>query len=162
MSIERVKRQICLLLSIITILSGMCLVSEQTDACFLLPDMREQVQWIFWELPGMSEQIQWTTEVDQGDVLVAADALSEPEFSCTGEMLGLNRGFSAQQTFIRFLGGLRNKTILALSFVGLFLLILILFPMAVYQFGFCKKPGHTVIIQYIHSLDGKKSLYYNI
>lgn len=148
MSIERVKRQICLLLSIITILSGMCLVSEQTDACFLLP--------------GMREQIQWTTEVDQGDVLVAADVLSEPEFSCTGEMLGLNRGFSAQQTFIRFLGGLRNKTILALSFVGLFLFILILFPMAVYQFGFCKKPGHTVIIQYIHSLDGKKSLYYNI
>lgn len=148
MSIERVKRQICLLLSIITILSGMCLVSEQTDACFLLP--------------GMREQIQWTTEVDQGVVLVAADVLSEPEFSCTGEMLGLNRGFSAQQTFIRFLGGLRNKTILALSFVGLFLFILILFPMAVYQFGFCKKPGHTVIIQYIHSLDGKKSLYYNI
>ena len=148
MSIERVKRQICLLLSIITILSGMCLVSEQTDACFLLP--------------GMREQIQWTTEVDQGGVLVAADVLSEPEFSCTGEMLGLNRGFSAQQTFIRFLGGLRNKTILALSFVGLFLFILILFPMAVYQFGFCKKPGHTVIIQYIHSLDGKKSLYYNI
>ena len=148
MSIERVKRQICLLLSIITILSGMCLVSEQTDACFLLP--------------GMREQIQWTTEVDQGVVLVAADVLSEPEFSCTGEMLGLNRGFSAQQTFIRFLGGLRNKTILALSFVGLFLFILILFPLAVYQFGFCKKPGHTVIIQYIHSLDGKKSLYYNI
>ena len=148
MSIERVKRQICLLLSIITILSGMCLVSEQTDACFLLP--------------GMREQIQWTTEVDQGVVLVAADVLSEPEFSCTGEMLGLNRGFSAQQTFIRFLGGLRNKTILALSFVGLFLFILILFPMAVYQFGFCKKPGHTVIIQYIHSLAGKKSLYYNI
>ena len=148
MSIERVKRQICLLLSSITILSGMCLVSEQTDACFLLP--------------GMREQIQWTTEVDQGVVLVAADVLSEPEFSCTGEMLGLNRGFSAQQTFIRFLGGLRNKTILALSFVGLFLFILILFPMAVYQFGFCKKPGHTVIIQYIHSLDGKKSLYYNI
>ena len=110
----------------------------------------------------MREQIQWTTEVDQGVVLVAADVLSEPEFSCTGEMLGLNRGFSAQQTFIRFLGGLRNKTILALSFVGLFLFILILFPMAVYQFGFCKKPGHTVIIQYIHSLDGKKSLYYNI
>ena len=148
MSIERVKRQICLLLSIITILSGMCLVSEQTDACFLLP--------------GMREQIQWTTEVDQGVVLVAADVLSEPEFSCTGEMLGLNRGFSAQQTFIRFLGGLRKKSILALSFVGLFLFILILFPMAVYQFGFCKKPGHTVIIQYIHSLDGKKSLYYNI
>ena len=155
MSRDSIKRQLCLLLSIITMISGMCLLSQQADACF---SSSAQGSWVFFE-KGDFAHAQGT---NQGGVLLSWDTISAPVSSCTVEMLGVRRILSAQQSVRRFLGSLRNKIILALSFVGLFLFILILFSMAVDQFGFCHKPGHTAIVQYIHSQDGKKPFHYNM
>lgn len=138
MRVDSIKRQICLLLSIITILSGMCLFSEQADACF-----------------GWNASIS-LQGMEQKAVLSSGETITVQDFSCTGEMLGAKNFLSARSAVSRYFSGVRNKMILALSFVGLFLFILIMFQMAVDQFGFCNKPGHTVIIQYIHHKDGKK------
>ena len=142
---ERIIRQICLLLSIITIVSGMCLFFEQADACFLLRD-ETQVD---------------TTAMDFGAVLYSGDTIMTQDFSCTEEMLG-ERNLSVQQNVTRFFGGLRNKIILAISFIGLFLFILILFQTAVDQLDFCSRLRHIIIIRYVHGKDGKKRVHYNI
>lgn len=138
MSKEKIVRQICLILSIFTFISGMCLILEQTDACFSW----ETSQNSFGQMPVA--------------VISSGDTLSAPEFSCTGEMLGQKRSIAGQQAIRRFFDGMRVKTILALSFAGLFLFLLILFQMAVKHYGVSSKKRRRAVIQYIHRQDGKK------
>lgn len=166
---ERLKRQICLLLSFMMVLSGMCLFSEQADACFsYIPALQERSQSTYQgeklpvntqEMPGgmVLQKILLVTPpgVKQNAVLLSGTVMASTDFSCTGEMLGV-KILSARQAVTRFFNGLRNKIILALSFIGRFLFVLILFKTVVDRLEIGKKNGHTVIIQYIYHKDGKK------
>ena len=145
MSIEKIKRHICLILSIITFVSGMCLIFEQTDTCFLWGNSQNS----FGQMTSSS--------------LSSGDTLSAPESSCTGEMLGQKRMISNQFLVRRSYEGMRFKTILALSFVGLLLFIFILFQMAAEQYGFSSEKRRRAVIRYIHRKDGKKrNFHYNL